>query len=85
MAVHFVARLVCDNQALVSYYAASYGVKPKVIPYGAFPLGEIPPRDVFCLLYPSDAAADLPCVDLGGRRTIKKKNTPLSARLPVIA
>ena len=28
-----------------------------------------------CLLYTSDAADDLPCVDLGGRRIIKKKNT----------
>ena len=28
-----------------------------------------------CLLYTSDAADDLLCVDLGGRRTIKKKNT----------
>ena len=27
-----------------------------------------------CLLYTSDAADDLPCVDLGGRRIIKKKN-----------
>ena len=27
-----------------------------------------------CLLYTSDAADDLLCVDLGGRRTIKKKN-----------
>ena len=27
-----------------------------------------------CLLYTSDAADDLPCVDLGGRRVIKKKN-----------
>ena len=26
-----------------------------------------------CLLYTSDAADDLPCVDLGGRRLIKKK------------
>ena len=26
-----------------------------------------------CLLYTSDAADDLPCVDLGGRRYIKKK------------
>src|SRR5659263_21335 len=26
-----------------------------------------------CLLYTSDAADDLPCVDLGGRRIIKKK------------
>mgnify|MGYP002685400026 CR=1 FL=1 len=28
-----------------------------------------------CLLYTSDAADDLPCVDLGGRRIIKKKTT----------
>ena len=27
----------------------------------------------FCLLYTSDAADDLLCVDLGGRRLIKKK------------
>ena len=27
-----------------------------------------------CLLYTSDAADDLLCVDLGGRRLIKKKN-----------
>ena len=29
----------------------------------------------YCLLYTSDAADDLLCVDLGGRRIIKKKNT----------
>ena len=29
---------------------------------------------VACLLYTSDAADDLLCVDLGGRRIIKKKN-----------
>ena len=29
--------------------------------------------DVTCLLYTSDAADDLLCVDLGGRRIIKKK------------
>eukprot|EP00831_Metopus_contortus_P056131 TRINITY_DN4778_c0_g1_i4.p1 TRINITY_DN4778_c0_g1~~TRINITY_DN4778_c0_g1_i4.p1 ORF type:complete len:202 (-),score=57.17 TRINITY_DN4778_c0_g1_i4:30-635(-) len=28
-----------------------------------------------CLLYTSDAADDTPCVDLGGRRIIKKKNS----------
>ena len=28
-----------------------------------------------CLLYTSDAADDLPCVDIGGRRIIKKKTT----------
>ncbi|GAB5815286.1 hypothetical protein JMUB7540_28130 [Staphylococcus aureus] len=28
--------------------------------------------DITCLLYTSDAADDTPCVDLGGRRIIKK-------------
>mgnify|MGYP007068909974 CR=1 FL=1 len=36
------------------------------------PMISHPPRD--CLLYTSDAADDLLCVDLGGRRIIKKKN-----------
>ena len=35
-----------------------------------------------CLLYTSDAADDLLCVDLGGRRIIKKKNT-LNTQLDV--
>ena len=30
---------------------------------------------ISCLLYTSDAADDLLCVDLGGRRIIKKKKT----------
>ena len=30
-------------------------------------------KDTSCLLYTSDAADDLLCVDLGGRRIIKKK------------
>eukprot|EP00831_Metopus_contortus_P066568 TRINITY_DN59388_c0_g1_i1.p1 TRINITY_DN59388_c0_g1~~TRINITY_DN59388_c0_g1_i1.p1 ORF type:complete len:133 (+),score=0.80 TRINITY_DN59388_c0_g1_i1:358-756(+) len=30
-------------------------------------------RNRHCLLYTSDAADDTPCVDLGGRRIIKKK------------
>ena len=32
-----------------------------------------------CLLYTSDAADDLLCVDLGGRRIIKKKNSAHAA------
>src|SRR5680860_1340258 len=32
-----------------------------------------PPHRSSCLLYTSDAADDLLCVDLGGRRIIKKK------------
>ena len=34
---------------------------------------ELSPRHQSCLLYTSDAADDLLCVDLGGRRIIKKK------------
>ncbi len=34
-----------------------------------------------CLLYTSDAADDLLCVDLGGRRIIKKKNKTLRNQL----
>ena len=30
-------------------------------------------EDVTCLLYTSDAADDMQCVDLGGRRIIKKR------------
>src|SRR5450756_3092516 len=37
---------------------------------GRFPAGQIVPY-VICLLYTSDAADDLLCVDLGGRRIIK--------------
>ena len=33
-----------------------------------------------CILYPSDAADDLPCVDLAGRRTIKKKTVEAPAQ-----
>ena len=35
--------------------------------------GEIDRLPYTCLLYTSDAADDLLCVDLGGRRIIKKK------------
>ena len=37
--------------------------------------GDKPGRYYSCLLYTSDAAVDLLCVDLGGRRIIKKKKT----------
>ena len=33
-----------------------------------------------CLLYTSDAADDLLCVDFGGRRSIKKKKTTVQHR-----
>ena len=31
-------------------------------------------QNEFCLLYTSDAADDMQCVDLGGRRIIKKSH-----------
>ena len=37
-----------------------------------------------CLLYTSDAADDLLCVDLGGRRIIKKKNNQIHQQLSQI-
>ena len=37
------------------------------------------PEDKRCLLYTSDAADDLLCVDLGGRRIIKKKQRLIPA------
>ena len=36
-----------------------------------------------CLLYTSDAADDLLCVDLGGRRIIKKKNIESASHPPI--
>src|SRR5428012_25214 len=38
-----------------------------------------------CLLYTSDAADDLLCVDLGGRRIIKKKKKRCNRRLHPVA
>ena len=47
-----------------------------VTPRGAGALFGVPAAELgstACLLYTSDAADDLLCVDLGGRRIIKKK------------
>src|SRR5450756_3172396 len=50
-------------QAFVSAYTTKYGAAPDALAALAYD----------CLLYTSDAADDLLCVDLGGRRIIKKK------------
>ena len=44
----------------------------------------IPPGELhsLCLLYTSDAADDLLCVDLGGRRTITKKKKKMKLGRP---
>ena len=50
-----------------------------VSPDGEGPFGSVGTDIGGCLLYTSDAADDLLCVDLGGRRIIKKKkNTIIS-------
>ena len=41
-------------------------------------------RTQICLLYTSDAADDLLCVDLGGRRNIKQKNNTTQQQHSVI-
>ncbi|GAB5832326.1 hypothetical protein JMUB7528_28600 [Staphylococcus aureus] len=48
------------------------------------PLKELPKtgmKIITCLLYTSDAADDTPCVDLGGRRIIKKLTLPTILRV----
>ena len=40
----------------------------------------VPAQPVLCLLYTSDAADDLLCVDLGGRRIIKKKKILMTTK-----
>src|SRR5450756_1889981 len=42
-------------------------------PGGRFAVSDVLFQGDICLLYTSDAADDLLCVDLGGRRIIKKK------------
>ena len=53
------------------YYPLSYGLI----------IGIVNAVNLTCLLYTSDAADDLLCVDLGGRRSItkKKKRKPSTA------
>ena len=56
-------------------------VRPAFEPLGRLPgLGLLSDR---CLLYTSDAADDLLCVDLGGRRIIKKKTQLLQPHHPL--
>ena len=47
------------------------GMGPTKLPNGG---GDDVDHSSVCLLYTSDAADELLCVDLGGRRIIKKKN-----------
>ena len=55
--------------------AASFDTTLKFIYRITKSQGRTPAAAIACLLYTSDAADDLLCVDLGGRRIIKKKKT----------
>ena len=60
----FISSTVFD---LTNERTAAYNAVNKV---GGFPV--MSEKTMDCLLYTSDAADDLLCVDLGGRRIIKK-------------
>ena len=47
--------------------------RPLTTPTSDVLLCETDPQGICCLLYTSDAADDMQCVDLGGRRIIKKR------------
>ena len=55
--------------------SSDFSTAGPLIADAAFYIFEKSPRGKSCLLYTSDAADDLLCVDLGGRRIIKKKKT----------
>src|SRR5450756_3221655 len=65
---------------IVRHLNASHGQESQVgvvhhdqLALDATPYERFKPQSTDCLLYTSDAADDLLCVDLGGRRIIKKK------------
>src|SRR5680860_1642592 len=72
-AIHRLAALM-DNQ--IELVCGCFSVNPKISKESG-KLYYLPENRVYstCLLYTSDAADDLLCVDLGGRRIIKKKNS----------
>ena len=70
------AMLIWSSDVFVdgaSAIARLLGVSPLIIGITIVGFGTSAPEMLICLLYTSDAADDTPCVDLGGRRIIKKK------------
>ncbi len=77
------------HQAVISHVrqrALELGARSAVVTFDRHPASVVrpesapllltgPEQKMDCHLYPSDAADDLLCVDLGARRIIKKKNT----------
>ena len=58
--------------------AVAEALERKLLPLQALLDGDARVHREDCLLYTSDAADDLLCVDPGGRRILKKKNNPPS-------
>src|SRR5450756_2551145 len=69
---HTIAHLPQSMQMSGSQIGISWA--SALFSYRVVPVGKVPStgRALTCLLYTSDAADDLLCVDLGGRRIIKK-------------
>ena len=61
-----------NNKALIKYFICSKGVFLRF--YCLFYIVQNNNKVRCCLLYTSDAADDMQCVDLGGRRIIKKNH-----------
>mgnify|MGYP003685950175 CR=1 FL=1 len=59
---YFPALYVCDWYLCLVFAASAFKCLVAEVGYG----------NETCLLYTSDAADDMQCVDLGGRRIIKK-------------
>ncbi len=54
LAFNLSAALVCDNRALINYYKLKYNRELFHIPYGAYPLEDVPSRDKVNQLVPFD-------------------------------
>mgnify|MGYP007112055946 CR=1 FL=1 len=63
-----------DSRRPVRAHDRAFDRIPGGVPQASF-RGRFQDRARACLLYTSDAADDLLCVDTGGRRIIKKKTT----------
>src|SRR5450756_3222162 len=59
--------------AVLHFVCAHYAIVWRHAPFQPVLSAPVGHQSPLCLLYTSDAADDLLCVDLGGRRIIKKK------------
>eukprot|EP00831_Metopus_contortus_P083476 TRINITY_DN9253_c0_g1_i1.p1 TRINITY_DN9253_c0_g1~~TRINITY_DN9253_c0_g1_i1.p1 ORF type:complete len:165 (-),score=19.89 TRINITY_DN9253_c0_g1_i1:30-524(-) len=83
-AAQFALRRIIEQYTTTTRFCLSCNYVSKIIPAilsrcTRFRFTQLKP----CLLYTSDAADDTPCVDLGGRRIIKKKKKSLTITTPL--